>query len=621
MFVVRVGLFLTLTSTFLVPALSQQQDQKLKRPSKTQPSLTREAEALRLSAISTLHSLAQSANEIDSIPERVRVLAEIGDAFWLVEPEHARTVLVRSFKEIDKLSVNATGHAEKIATQKRTLRRVVLARIAKHEPSLASQLVHDLPDEIPTADERAMQQQGVATPNADALLSLAENLLASDIRRAAAMAGYSLQYGLSQRLRLFLIRLRAKDSVAADGLVGAAIGEASAQHPGRLFDVMVLWDYAYEPPDFYFNGIVWTRENNLPQQNTSKALKRSVLGFAVTAIVENLQTLSVANDGVTQDRNLAQAHLASLHSVIQQLLPSVQADWPQGTPDLQQALVRVEQELRTAGQSIPPRPPAEDAELGLTEIDKLIEKAAAASQGESRDSLYLAAALKLLQRSQYEKGKDVATKIDDVERRTMILEPLNFRLVGEFIKKKSLQDALNVANQLKTPELRIASLARIGRAFIETGDARTGLQTLSTAQSMVSKADPTIEVAAATLRVAAAVSKEDPIRSSELITAAIQIVNKVKLEETPWSLMASAGAEDALGLSWKNATGGGLKSVKATYPRNGGLADLLSKQDFNQAISLARTVNIKALSLAAQAAVCRNVIQSTESKAITTRSN
>ena len=617
MFFVRVVFFMLLASTFVMPAVSQQRDQKSAKSSKTQPSTTREAEELRLSATSLLHSLAQSANEIEDITERVRVLAEIGDAFWLVDPEQGRTVLVRAFKEIEKLSET---DPERLATQKRTLRRIVLSRIAKREPSLANQLIHDLPNEIPTADEKAMQRQGVATPNAEALLAIAESLLATDPKRAAATAAYSLQDGLSQRLRLFLIKLRAKDSAAADGLFAAAIREASAQHPARLFDVMVLWDYAYQPQDFYFNGVVWDREKNEPRQNTSQDLRRMVLAFAVNAVVENLQQLPAGAES-TQDRNLVQAQLAALHSVIQQLLPSMQADWPRGTTDLQQALVRVEQDLRAGGRPLPSRPPVEDAEAGTTEIDNLIEKAAAASQGDLRDSLYLSASFKLLQLRQYEKGKDIAAKIDDAEKRAMILEPLNFRLTNELVEKEKLQDALTIANQLKTPELRIGALARIGRALIDAGDSQSGLQTLNSAQSLVSKADPTIELSAATLRVASAFSKSDPIRVSEAITLAIQIMNKVNQDETAWILMAPPGAGDALNLSWKNAEGGGLKSVKATYPRNGGLTDLLVKLDFNQAVSLAKAVNEKALSLAAQAAVCRAAIESTASKAVTAKSN
>ena len=100
---VRRVLFIGLTLVCLTSALAQQRDQKTKKSSKQPPAVNRETEELRLSAISLLHSLAQSANEVDKLAERVRVLAEIGDAFWSVDAEHARAVLIRSFKEIDKL--------------------------------------------------------------------------------------------------------------------------------------------------------------------------------------------------------------------------------------------------------------------------------------------------------------------------------------------------------------------------------------------------------------------------------------------------------------------------------------------------------------------------------------
>lgn len=619
MFSLRAGLFLLLTSVLAMPVVAQQRDQKPKKSSGSKPVLSKEAEQLRLSATSLLHSLAQTVNEVENVGERVRILAEIGDAFWPVDQELARTTLVRAFKEVDKISSSSTNDEERVATQKRSLRRLVLARIAKHEPPLANQLIHDLPKELATADERAMQQQGVPTPNADALLAIAENLLASDPKRAAATAGYSLQDGLSQRLRLFLMRLRAKDSAAADALVRAAIRDASLVHPGRLFDVMILWDYAYQPQDFYFNDVVWSRGNE-PRHNTPADLKGFVLAFAVNAIVENLQAIPTGGQTV-ENKNLAQAQLASLHAVIQQLLPSMQADWPRGISDLQQAMVRVEQELRSSGQSLPSRPPVEDSQAEMSAVDSLIEKAAAAPQGDNRDDLYMAAAFKLLQLRQYEKGKEVAAKIDNQERRAMIVEPLDFRLAGELIEKDRLQEALTIANQLKTPELRIAALARIGRAFIESGDSSTGMQTLNAAQSAAGKTDPTIEASAATLRIAAAFAKTDPARTSEVITLAVQILNKVKQDETPWSIIAPFGSEDALSLTWKNVPGGGMRSIKTAYPRNGSLADLLSKLEFNQAISLAKTVNKKVLSMAAQAAVCRTAIESTNNKSTKTSSN
>jgi hypothetical protein len=457
-----------------------------------------------------------------------------------------------------------------------------------------------------------MQQQGVATPNADALLSIAENLVATDPKRAAMTAGYSLQDGLSQRLRLFLMRLLSKDSAVADSLVRAAISQASARHPARLFDVMILWDYVYQPQEFYFNGIVWTR-GNPPRQGTPQDIKRSVLAFAVTAIVENLQLIPTTAES-SQDRNAVQMQLGALHSVIQQLLPSMQVDWPRGTADLQQAIVRVEQEFKNIGQSVPNRPSFIDPDLDKSAIDALIEKAAAASQGDARDDLYLAAAFRLFQTRHFERGKEIAAKIDDQEQRTMILEPLNFRLIGDLIEKKRLQETLSVANELKTPELRIASLARVGRAFIESGDSQTGLQTLDAAQSAASKADPSVEVSAATMRIAAAFGKSNPIRSAEALNLAIQILNKAKQDDIAWGIMAPAAYDDALSLSWKNAPGGGIRSITASFPRNGDFTELLAKLEFNEAIAIAKSVNRKALSVMAQAAVCRTAIEATELK-------
>ena len=602
------ALVIVLTSVLLPPALAQQRAQKTK---KNQPAVSRENEELRLSAVSLLHSLSQSANEIDKLSERVRVLAEIGDAFWPVDADHARAVLLRSFKEIDKLS--AGNDQETAASEKRELRNLVLSRIAKHEPALANQLVHDLTDEKPTRNETFIREQGIASPNAEALLEIAESMLDSDAKRAAALAAYSLQDGLSQQFRLFLIQLRAKDPVAADGLFRTALTEASKRHPGRLFDVLVLWDYAYQPQAFYFNGISWDREIDGPPFTTSAELRPMVLSFAVTAIIENLQQIPASGD-TTQDRSLVLLKLGGLHSVIQQILPNMQADWPRGTADLQQALVRVEQELRDAGQSAPTAPRREDP-AGLTNaIDRLLEKAAEAPQGEVRDNLYLGAAAKCLPLGRYEKAKEIAAKIDDVEKRAMVLEPLNFLLARELIGKKNLQEALTVANQIKTPELRIVVLARLGRAFIDAGDAQSGVLALNAAQTLAGKADPSMEVVAAALRIAAAFANRDPIRTTEAVTLAIQITNKLKQEETPWILLSSVAAEDRFNLSWRNTGDGGMSFIKATLPAHGGMVDVLSKLEFNEAISLAKTINNKALSLTVQAAICRRAVLATDSR-------
>jgi tetratricopeptide (TPR) repeat protein len=445
-------------------------------------------------------------------------------------------------------------------------------------------------------------------------LGLAQSFIATDPKRAATIALYSLQNGLSQRFRYFLIHLRAKDTDAADVLVTAAISELGRQHPGSLFDVLMLWDYAYMPAAFYFNGVWWNREYKEAGAGASAELKRLVLNYALNTIVENLQQLPKSESA--QDRTLVQMQLGALHSVIQQLLPSMQADLPRGAADLQQALVRVEQELRAGGGDPPQRPPSEDSDEEKTALEKLIQDAEKAPQGEGRDDLYLSAAVQLYWRRQFEKAKEMISKIDDQEKRDLILEPLNVAISAELVAKKNLHEAWNVANQLKRSETRMSALARVGRAFLDAGDAQSGMQALTVAQSLISKTDPSIELAAAALRVAAAFPKSDQVRISEGIGLAIQVMNKVKQDETPWSLMDPIAEEDSLLLNARYMAGGSRGIVvRTSLPQAGGFADVLARLDFDEAISLAKNVNKKPLALMLQAGICRRVIESSHKEA------
>jgi hypothetical protein len=255
--------------------------------------------------------------------------------FCIVDKEYARSVLVRSFKEIDKLPPGSKDEEKEYATrQKGYLRQIVLSRIAKRDLALAKQLIEGQIKETPTLNEKANKLYGVPSLSAEIILGLAQSFIATDPKRAATIASYSLQDGLSQRFRYFLVHLRAKDRDAADVLVTEAISKLGRQHPGNLFDVLMLWDYAYQPANFYFNGVWWSRENTEAGANASAELKRLVLNYALNTIVENLQQLPKSESA--QDRTLVQLQLGALYSVIQQLLPSMQADLPRGAADLQQ---------------------------------------------------------------------------------------------------------------------------------------------------------------------------------------------------------------------------------------------------------------------------------------------
>jgi tetratricopeptide (TPR) repeat protein len=249
-----------------------------------------------------------------------------------------------------------------------------------------------------------------------------------------------------------------------------------------------------------------------------------------------------------------------------------------------------------------------------------LEKAAAATQNEARNDLYLAASFRLLQQHQYDRAIEVAAKIDDLTRRAMVLEIIGFNQAGELVEKGELEDALKAVRNINAPDVQATVLAKIGKGFLDRGDFQRGLETINQAQSLVSKAEPTIELCAATLSIASAVIKQDPSRAYEVIGSAIQMMNRLKASDELWALMYSSNGSQSLSTSsysWKPSANGGLKWIKASFPRTAGLGEVLSKAaklDFDESLFLSKQIKSKGLLLAAQAVICRNVIEATRSK-------
>jgi hypothetical protein len=626
MFPTKSALSLSLLLVLLCPgAATAQQRAKERQGGEAKPkALSDEAQLLQWKATQVLNTLDQSVTDINGVPDRVRVLVEIADALWLVDEVRARSLFTRGFEEVDKLSADSQIDRKRLPDIIQALHYRVLSRAARRDPQLANQLVRSLPDMTPTADQKWAATYGSGTPNGEALLGVAQNLLATDPQQSTALAKLSLPDGLSQGLRLYLISLRAKDPVAADALFESALVSASARHPSRLIEVLFLWDYAYQPANFYFGGISWDRDRGASQYAVAARLKHSVLLFAINAIKENAQFL--LNPPAEPDQ-LAKEQGALLYAAVQQVLPSVQADLPESAPYLHALLVKLEGDMRAAGQKTPTPPSTtETSDASDNSLDKLLERIANTAQVEARDDLYLQAAFQLFRERNYSRAAKVAEKIEDTTRRDMILEPINFNQAGEMVSAGSLEEALKLAGDLKAPELRVMMLARIGQAFLEKDDNARASQVLGEAQAIAAKAEPSVALSSSVLSIALAFNQLDQLRSSEALTRAIEMMNKVKEDNALWALLSASGGAGPLtatNFSWKASDNGGLKWVKVNYPRATGLTEALSKtsqRDFDQAVSAARQIRVKGLSLAVQAAICRAAIESVRKNAASRRS-
>jgi hypothetical protein len=622
MYFVKVALALSLLLSPSSAWAAQRAKENKRRDGTTKPqSFSLEAEILRSKAAQLLNSLDQGVSEVAEVPDRVRVMIEIADAVWLADKERARHLFERSFNEVDKLSSDSQIKHGRAAELMQALRYRVLLRAARRDPELANRLVRSLPDATPTEEQKWADTYGGGTPSSEALLGVAQNLLGTDSKQSVELAKHSLGDGLSQGLRLYLIDLRAKTPAAADALVEAALAAASTRRPGRLFEALILWEYAYLPASLYFGGISWDRGRNPPQYATPASLKRAALRFAIAAVRDNARGLTIQE--AATDR-LAQEKLTLLYSVVRQILPSVEADAPGEAAHLHAVASSVEQQLRAGGRPLPASPPAERADdKAEAEIDKLLKRAADMGMGEARDDLYLKIAFKLFQEREYERASQVAAKIDDRVRREAILEPINFNHAGQLIANSDIEEAIRVAARLQAPELRVAVLARAGKEVLDEGNVARGTEVLGEAQALAAKSDPSVALAASVLGIAMAYDRHDQLRSFEVINLAVEMINKLKSDGSLWALLSAPGGAGPLiasNFNWQESADGGLKSIKVNYPRAAGLVEVLSKasqRDFDQVVQAAKQIKAKGLSFAVQAALCRAALDSVGSKVAT----
>lgn len=563
-------------------------------------------------ALQTLQYLRNSAFEIDSPPDRVRVLLEIADALWLIDKEEAREVFRQSFVRATEFNESAGETRSSISSK--ALQQLVITRIAKRDPALANSLL------LTTSSQGTQQSDGFAelyggnNSRSEMLVKAAAETLAIDTNQAVQMAKLAVGDGLSQQMRLFLLSLRAKDRVAADAFFDLALRTAFSRRPRQLVEAFFLWDYAFQRPTVYLGSIGWFREAPM-EYPIALDLKRKALALTIDAVAENAAQFYLAS-APQLEKPLILERYVLLQSVATQILPDVEQLLPSGTENLMAQLSRLNQELREQGQQLPgpPEPLPKSSEV-QGNVDKLMERAAKTSNVEARDRLYAKAALRLYLHKEYERSIDVARNIEHSALRLKLTEPVRFDWAADLINRGELEAANNIAQSIEALELRVAMLARLASACFEK-KAPQSVAILNEAEAAANKANPSPYLGSAVLAIARVYLKINDLNQAKASTSnAIRLINAAE-EASGWDLLTSvtdrSGRLSVQEPQWTSNKDGGLSSLTVVYPRITGLLDVLSEisdSNLNEGLMLARQLKRKGLNYAAQAALCRRTIE------------
>ncbi len=579
-----------------------------KKDQKQTASIERKQQRLQL--ISYLDGITQKTAGLEPLEDRVRVLVEVGDAFWFLDKARAATLFTESFQSIDSLLSEAKEDTSRINSRIAALRQAVLSRIARRDPALAAKLMSTASLPPATPERQWAENQGIGSPYSETLIQVALTLLKTDRQQSISLARLALRDGMSQTIRNYLQELRAIDQPAADSLMELSLRESAGRNPTRLFDVLAYWEYAFQPGAFYFGAISWSNGARTRSYQVARPLKLAVLQFAVAAINQNIHAHLSRSDsnGTTSAQQSAQ-----LYSVVQQLLPDIAAELPAAADTLRAELGVLEQAIRTSGQPLPELNTSTPSTLPNSgTLDNLLYKAERLSFGKERDELYLAAAYHLLFDSQFEKASSLASRVDDPEMKNGITDAINFNWIGSLLASGNTSEGLLIARSIRAPEPRVVALARIGTVLAAKGEAVLAEEILNESQTIAGKTTPSPVIGAALLSIALARAEfqRDTVKAFETLSLAVSTINKSNSDNLRWQILNPPSGAALLKVASLNSIAspnGGLKSITVTYPRLTGLREVFaaaSRQDLNQAMRVAQDLSSRSLSLAVQAAIC-----------------
>lgn len=615
----RIAGVLILIGALACPVAGWQKSKSRNQAGDTEAANTeREADSVLQNMLLLLQYLEQNSLSIENIPDRVRALLEIADTLWLLDAEQAREVFKLCFElandfdnSLDETRRRASGAG---------LRNTVITRIANHDPKMADKLVSDAAAKSGAQETNTFGRlYGSSSPRGEVLLEAATQMLLSDPNKALELARLTASEGFSQNLRLFLLKLRSKDQLAADALFETIFRVASMRRPKELIEALFIWDYAFQKKSLYFGSVGWFRESKEIQYPVTPDISRRALTFAFDTVIENAQSMHVESTPESE-RPLIRERFATLHSVASQILPDVQKYMPMEISYLQSELQKAERELTAAGRKLPapldpiPQSPATEADADKL-VEKLIERASSAPNTQARDGFYAQAVLRLYLHGQYQRALELSSKVESQSLALMLTEPIKFDHAGVLIDRRELESALAVARSLETLELRVTVLARLAIAYNAAKKQTQAVELLSEAEIIAAKASPSTYLVSGLLNIALISLEIDWNRGLEAAYAALRTANTIK-EGDLWDFIyAGCGTSGRLKVqshSWSRRKDGGLESFSVVYPRATGLVDLASKiseSNLNEALLLAELLKHKSQSFAAQAVICRQPIK------------
>jgi hypothetical protein len=505
--------------------------------------------ALRAEARQLISSAAADAPKWDDERAAVRVLAKAADLLWADDPASARDWLTRAWEISRKVRDKGdTRSAVRVrGTARARARSEILTIAQKHDPRLARQLVDTLAEETEAEEYKAQRDIfDDRTARSEQLLNLALANVESNPAAAASFAERSLADGISFRLQDVLLKLRERDPNLANRLFDAALAALTTTF-SQPSEGQILASYLFTP------GRVLAVD------------EQSRVKVSVNPLAPALPTTPAQADPararrfltVMQQRLLAMpppstaANPSAYAQDFITLVRSLSGAYSKYAPDLwlplQQRLVQFAPDATTVR-----RPATADtaatrasASAGLSEaerhqryIDDLEEAADNETDPVARKLAYVKAALSTDAR-ELERGREIASKIEEKELREQLVSFLSYRAALDALDRKRPEEALGFASDARPLQKSIVLISAAQAIAAERPKGETEWQAGSRnlrVVELLADADKLLkqegggtgEALRVRLGLVAALAQADPVRAYGAMGEVVNLINELK---------------------------------------------------------------------------------------------
>ena len=533
-------------------------------------------------ALGTLVQLFELSRNSQDQVFRIEAEADIADALWRHDPKRARSYFVDAFRAIDSIKreeQDTVGTATTPPTAysvKSELYRRIGILISSHDPRLAKGLI----DELPKSPHRDSIDRSTLYPG------MATAALGTDPQRAVEMARAGLESGITAAFINSLIAIRSIQPQLADGLFYESLAVAAHDVDHFSNDLRLLASYVFGSGGAGNEDGNDTTGGPLTPTTSDMGLITDFLNFA-------LQT-SLAIHGKSGVRS---APGLMSYVPLMQLLPYYQLY----LPDTAAAITAAFNQLVAAV----PDPQKRTLLVNLIarpSVDRVIQAGNSLVKTDQKDLLYERAALQASSRGDFERALTIAESISDERMRQKSKATAYVEAATRALGEGNINAACKYA--IEIPELLQKSrvFAQIIRTLSGQKELVRANDVLDVAERQITLADDSPEKVRSLLLLSSVALSIDQVRATTILQLAVVGINHSDFSNKSHKTEASAS-----NIQEKSAAPGKVDAAKSlSFHQSFGI---LAVVDFETALSLAQSIAEMEISIRAQIAACRGVLQ------------